>query len=106
MASNSRYLPATAVEKAPYDYQRELSVFLKLTFFQVFNVLVTMYATLYDPRASEAGRDTLRGWLSYASPVIMVPQVAIGALGKMQTVPAFDDEGNVVPRRFLQVMNE
>ena len=37
---------------------------------QIFNVLVTMYATLYDPRPSVA-RDSLRGWLSYASPTVV-----------------------------------
>ena len=61
---------ATLIERAHYTYERELSVFLKLALFQVFNVLVTMYAALYDPRPEER-RDSLRGWLSYASPVII-----------------------------------
>ena len=35
-------------------------------------------------------------------PVIAPPNVAIGALGKIQTLPRFDDAGNVVR---AQVMN-
>lgn len=33
---------------------------------------------------------------TYMSPVLVVPQVAIGALGKFQTVPRFDEDGDVV----------
>merc|ERR1711899_257920 len=32
---------------------------------------------------------------TYAKPVIMPPQVAIGALGKIQKLPRFDENGNV-----------
>jgi 2-oxoisovalerate dehydrogenase E2 component (dihydrolipoyl transacylase) len=37
------------------------------------------------------------------SPVIMVPQVAIGAVGKTQTLPRFDSDGSVVPVRVMNV---
>lgn len=36
---------------------------------------------------------------TYTSPVITPPQVAIGALGKVQTIPMFDSSGNVVPMK-------
>merc|ERR1712178_122315 len=32
---------------------------------------------------------------TYASPVLLMPQVAIGALGKIQNFPRFDENGNV-----------
>ena len=32
---------------------------------------------------------------TYASPVLLVPQVAIGAIGRIRKVPRFDEEGNV-----------
>ena len=31
----------------------------------------------------------------------MTPQVAIGALGRLQTLPRYDDEMNVVPARLI-----
>ena len=34
---------------------------------------------------------------TYMSPVINAPQVAIGAMGKIQKLPRFDAAGNVVP---------
>lgn len=34
---------------------------------------------------------------TYAKPVLMPPEVAIGALGKIQKLPRFDAQGNVVP---------
>jgi len=40
---------------------------------------------------------------TYMSPVIMVPQVAIGAIGKIQKVPRFDSAGAVVPRSVMQI---
>lgn len=40
---------------------------------------------------------------TYASPVIMAPEVAIAALGKIQKLPRFDDDGNVVARHMLNV---
>ncbi|KAJ0407990.1 hypothetical protein P43SY_000194 [Pythium insidiosum] len=40
---------------------------------------------------------------TYMSPVIMVPQVAIGAVGKFQTVPRFAKDGSVVPVRIMNV---
>ncbi|CAM9958022.1 unnamed protein product [Phaeothamnion confervicola] len=40
---------------------------------------------------------------TYASPVILHPQVAIGALGKMKRVPRFNDEGNVVGQTILLI---
>ena len=39
---------------------------------------------------------------THMSPVIMVPQVAIGALGQVQKLPRFDDEGNVVEAHVMQ----
>eukprot|EP00027_Filamoeba_sp_ATCC50430_P006869 CAMPEP_0168564316 /NCGR_PEP_ID=MMETSP0413-20121227/13177_1 /TAXON_ID=136452 /ORGANISM="Filamoeba nolandi, Strain NC-AS-23-1" /LENGTH=506 /DNA_ID=CAMNT_0008595973 /DNA_START=43 /DNA_END=1560 /DNA_ORIENTATION=- len=39
---------------------------------------------------------------TYASPVIVVPEVAIGAIGRMQKVPRFDEKNNVIP---VHVMN-
>merc|ERR1711871_470910 len=40
---------------------------------------------------------------TYADPVIMPPQVAIGAVGKLQTLPRFDSDGNVVPRTIMNI---
>ena len=39
---------------------------------------------------------------TYASPVIVVPEVAIGAIGRIQKLPRFDEKGNVVP---VQIFN-
>lgn len=36
-------------------------------------------------------------------PVIMVPQVAIGAIGKIQTLPRFDSDGSVKPVKIMNV---
>ena len=38
---------------------------------------------------------------TYASPVVMLPQVAICAIGRMQTVPRFDVNGAVVPTQTM-----
>eukprot|EP01126_Amoeba_proteus_P054934 TRINITY_DN6782_c0_g2_i4.p1 TRINITY_DN6782_c0_g2~~TRINITY_DN6782_c0_g2_i4.p1 ORF type:complete len:191 (+),score=47.38 TRINITY_DN6782_c0_g2_i4:98-670(+) len=40
---------------------------------------------------------------TFASPLIVCPQVAIGALGKIQKLPRFDERGNVVPQHTLYV---
>lgn len=40
---------------------------------------------------------------TYAKPVILPPQVSIGALGKIQVLPRFDSEGNVVKAHILSV---
>ena len=40
---------------------------------------------------------------TYTSPVIAQPQVAIGALGKIQKLPRFDDEGNVVAAEIMAI---
>ena len=40
---------------------------------------------------------------TYASPVILAPQVAIGALGKIRRVPRFDDHDNVVAANMMSV---
>ncbi|KAG6597792.1 Lipoamide acyltransferase component of branched-chain alpha-keto acid dehydrogenase complex [Phytophthora cinnamomi] len=40
---------------------------------------------------------------TYMSPVLMVPQVAIGAIGKIQKLPRYDAEGNVEPMRLMNV---
>ena len=39
---------------------------------------------------------------TYASPVIFAPQVAIGALGKMQKLPRYEGD-TVVPMHIMQV---
>jgi 2-oxoisovalerate dehydrogenase E2 component (dihydrolipoyl transacylase) len=38
-----------------------------------------------------------------ATPIINKPEVAIVALGKIQTLPRFDDQGNLVPRKIMTV---
>lgn len=38
---------------------------------------------------------------TYTKPVILPPQVSIGALGKIQVLPRFDSEGNVVKAHIL-----
>jgi 2-oxoisovalerate dehydrogenase E2 component (dihydrolipoyl transacylase) len=38
-----------------------------------------------------------------ATPIINKPEVAIVALGKMQTLPRFDDNGEVQARQLMQV---
>lgn len=40
---------------------------------------------------------------TYTKPVILPPQVAIGALGKIQALPRFDSEGNVKKAHILTV---
>ncbi|XP_022243715.1 lipoamide acyltransferase component of branched-chain alpha-keto acid dehydrogenase complex, mitochondrial-like isoform X2 [Limulus polyphemus] len=40
---------------------------------------------------------------TYAKPVIVPPEVAIGAVGKIQAVPRFDEQDNVVKSHVLQV---
>ena len=40
---------------------------------------------------------------TYAKPVIMPPQVAIGALGKIQKLPRFDANDNVVKAHIMNV---
>lgn len=40
---------------------------------------------------------------TYTKPVILPPQVIIGAFGRAQKVPRFDDEGNVVPVSLMSV---
>eukprot|EP00644_Phytophthora_capsici_P010393 jgi/Phyca11/548717/estExt2_Genewise1Plus.C_PHYCAscaffold_300023 len=40
---------------------------------------------------------------TYMSPVLMVPQVAIGAIGRIQKLPRYDADGNVQPVRLMNV---
>uniref|UniRef100_A0AAV1V5B3 Dihydrolipoamide acetyltransferase component of pyruvate dehydrogenase complex n=1 Tax=Peronospora matthiolae TaxID=2874970 RepID=A0AAV1V5B3_9STRA len=40
---------------------------------------------------------------TYMSPVLMVPQVAIGAVGRIQQLPRYDEEGEVRPMRVMNV---
>lgn len=40
---------------------------------------------------------------TYAKPVILPPEVAIGALGKIQVLPRFDASGQVVPAHIMKV---
>jgi len=40
---------------------------------------------------------------TYASPVLVVPQVAIGALGKIEKLPRFDANDNVVAQHIMKV---
>lgn len=40
---------------------------------------------------------------TYMEPVIAKPQVAIGALGKIQTLPRFDEDGDVVAEKIMAV---
>jgi len=40
---------------------------------------------------------------TYTSPVIMLPQVAIGAIGRIQRLPRFDEDGSVVEKRIAHV---
>ena len=39
---------------------------------------------------------------TYAKPVIFPPQVAIGAIGKVQVLPRFDDKGNVIKAHLVK----
>lgn len=39
---------------------------------------------------------------TYAKPVVVVPEVCIGALGRIQKLPRFDEKGNVVPVHIMQ----
>eukprot|EP00051_Salpingoeca_urceolata_P028008 m.484453 g.484453 ORF g.484453 m.484453 type:complete len:521 (+) comp23356_c0_seq1:286-1848(+) len=40
---------------------------------------------------------------TYAKPVVSIPEVAIAALGKLQRVPRFDEQGEVVPVNIINV---
>ncbi|GAB6031651.1 hypothetical protein CHUAL_009410 [Chamberlinius hualienensis] len=40
---------------------------------------------------------------TYLKPVILPPEVAIGAIGKIQVLPRFDDKGNVIKGHIMQV---
>lgn len=37
----------------------------------------------------------------FTSEVLVVPEVAIGAIGKFQKLPRYDDKGNVVPTHVM-----
>lgn len=39
---------------------------------------------------------------TYAKPVLVVPEVCIGAIGRLQKVPRFDENDNVVPTNIIQ----
>lgn len=39
---------------------------------------------------------------TYAIPIIFPPQVAIGAIGKIQKLPRFDSDGNVYPAHLIK----
>ena len=65
-------------------------------------------------RAGRLGRDDLQGGTitlsnvgsiggTYMSPVLVVPEVVIGALGSVRLLPRFDSEGKVVGRRVMNV---
>ncbi|EGC38204.1 hypothetical protein DICPUDRAFT_93881 [Dictyostelium purpureum] len=38
---------------------------------------------------------------TYCSPVLLLPEVCIGALGKIQKLPRFDKHGNVIPQSIM-----
>ena len=62
------------LERPHFFYQREMTVFLKLTFFQVFNVLFCMVTMLYRDGIDgfvAAGDQTTRGWLANAAPLLV-----------------------------------
>jgi 2-oxoisovalerate dehydrogenase E2 component (dihydrolipoyl transacylase) len=40
---------------------------------------------------------------TYASPILVVPEVVIGALGKTSTVPRYDEQMNLVPKKVMTV---
>jgi 2-oxoisovalerate dehydrogenase E2 component (dihydrolipoyl transacylase) len=40
---------------------------------------------------------------TYAKPVVVVPEVCIGALGKIQKLPRFDSNGNIVASQVMQI---
>eukprot|EP01122_Echinamoeba_exundans_P000446 TRINITY_DN10396_c0_g1_i1.p1 TRINITY_DN10396_c0_g1~~TRINITY_DN10396_c0_g1_i1.p1 ORF type:complete len:511 (-),score=146.68 TRINITY_DN10396_c0_g1_i1:29-1561(-) len=40
---------------------------------------------------------------TYAKPVVVVPEVCIGALGKIQKLPRFDSNGNIIASQVMQV---
>mmetsp|Transcript_7622 Transcript_7622/g.19672 ORF Transcript_7622/g.19672 Transcript_7622/m.19672 type:complete len:508 (-) Transcript_7622:90-1613(-) len=40
---------------------------------------------------------------TYCTPILVVPQVVIGALGGLRTLPRFDDDGNVVAATVMEV---
>jgi 2-oxoisovalerate dehydrogenase E2 component (dihydrolipoyl transacylase) len=64
--------------------------------------------------AGKLGQDDLNGGTftlsnigsiggTYASPILVVPQVAIGALGRIRKLPRFDSQGNVVAESIMEV---
>lgn len=40
---------------------------------------------------------------TYTAPVLMAPQVAIGAIGRIQTLPRYDEDGNLRKSRVMHV---
>eukprot|EP01111_Echinosteliopsis_oligospora_P011122 TRINITY_DN3593_c0_g1_i1.p1 TRINITY_DN3593_c0_g1~~TRINITY_DN3593_c0_g1_i1.p1 ORF type:complete len:530 (-),score=175.08 TRINITY_DN3593_c0_g1_i1:52-1641(-) len=40
---------------------------------------------------------------TYASPVLVIPEVAIGAIGKIQKTPRYNSKGEIIPVHLLQV---
>ena len=40
---------------------------------------------------------------TYAAPILVVPEVAIGALGKFQVLPRYDSKQQVVPTTIMVV---
>ena len=39
---------------------------------------------------------------TYAKPVLVPPQVAIGAIGKLQVLPRFDDDDNIIKAHIVK----
>lgn len=40
---------------------------------------------------------------TYCGPLILVPQVCIVGLGRLMTVPRYDDKMNVVPKKIVKI---
>merc|ERR1711934_710778 len=40
---------------------------------------------------------------TYLNPVVVVPEVAIGAVGKIRRLPRFDENDNVVARHIMEI---
>ncbi|VDO24083.1 unnamed protein product [Heligmosomoides polygyrus] len=80
----------------------------------IFEIAAELQRLHEDGKREKLTRDDLSGGTfalsnvgtiggTYVSPVIMPPQVAIGALGKIQKLPRYDANDNIVPMNIFKV---
>ena len=90
-------------------YLRGQLILLHFSIFQYFTTYIFQYFFLGKLPSSDLTGGTFSlsniGSIggTYAKPVIMPPQVAIGALGKIQKLPRFDSNDNVIKAHIMNI---